>query len=119
MRKGEVQQRLAEVSRQMASLKEEEADLRGLLIKKMKPGDTCETDGFLFRLYQKENVKVDEEGLIDALPEEIASRVTVRKLDPTKLEAAIELGDVPQEVIEAHRSVSLKDVLLVRRQNGS
>jgi len=119
LKKSEIQKQLADVSREMGTLKELEADLRGLLMKKMKPGEMNTTSGFMFRIYQKENVKVDEVGLIDALPEEIAARVTVRRLDSTKLEAAIELGDVPQEVIEAHREISLRNVLLIRKQNGS
>lgn len=118
MKKAEIQERLAEIAIEKSALSDEEADLRAFLLKKMKVGDEDTHAGFLFRVYERENVKVDEDGLMDLIDPELLDRVTVKKIDVSKLEAAISLGLIAQDVLTQNREISHKEVLLVRKTGG-
>jgi len=109
---------LARIKLQLDPLQKREKELRAELTKRLPLGEPEVVDGFLFNAYEKLNTTFDEGGLINFLGSR-AAEVTIPKLSPDKLDAALKLGRVTPEELEPFTHVSTTKVLLVRLSNGT
>lgn len=56
-------------------------------------------------LVKSETVKIDEEGLREALGEKMWDKITTRKLDNKKLESFVAVGDIDIEVLDTYSEI--------------
>lgn len=93
-------------------------ELRKALKAKLPVGDPEEVEGYVVHVYEKQQVGFDEKALLASLGDR-ADKVTVRKLDPEKLDSALQMGIISQEEIEKFVSIKVDKVLLCRPKSGN
>jgi len=109
---------LVHLDMQLRPLLARKEELRKLLKAKLPVGDPEEVEGYVVHVYEKQQISFDESGLIASLGDR-ADKLTVRKLDPAKLDSALQMGIVSQEEIEPFVSVKVDKVLLARPKSGN